>query len=627
MSNCELKQEAGAPHDSLKKGRAKLVSLWPALLLVGAVLVADLNVLSAGFVWDDGALIGSSLRIQSWSSLTSVFSSTFLTSYYRPVVLASFAAEHALWGAHPFGYHLTNLFLHALNVLLVFFLMKRITGNRIAAFLGSFLFAVHPAHKGVVFISDRTGMLAAFFFLASLLFHMNYRESETGLRRGSWYAAAVAFFGLAAFSKEEALTLPLVLILTDHFFYSSSLKRNLPRTLALYLPFFFIIGIYLSARAAVVDLPVGIVDGFFISPLRRVLTVPSIMLRFLRVLAFPLQLDYDPRVPLIGSVADMRAWLGISAFIFSLAAAFYAFKRNRVVIYGILWFLVVFVPMSNIIPVRLDLAESELFTPVHFLYLPSIGIFLGVGAGLQTFFHFAHERRKQFQKAAAQCVLILIGISFCVLSIRRNIIWKDGIRLFGYMASMHPERAHVNLAEAYRSAGEIGKAIRVYQKAATVEPGCSEVHNGLGVAYLDAGMIEAAMREFKKSIEADSDNANAYANLAVAFVQKGLLQKALVANQKAVELKPSMLSFRTNLGLILMKLGKFERAEEQFLFVLAADPKDAQTLSALAQLQAQKNIGNHAYQKKPLQPPVPAPHPKLENGSTEEKETLEGAAS
>ncbi|RJP23847.1 MAG: tetratricopeptide repeat protein [Candidatus Abyssobacteria bacterium SURF_5] len=558
--------------------------IWPVLLLLGAAVAANLTVLAGGFIWDDGSLIVGNPTIKQWGTLPDIFSKPFLTKYYRPVVLLSFAAEYAVWGLQPLGYHLTNLVLHCANVLLVFFLSQRFTSNRRAAFLGSLLFAIHPVHKGVAYISDRTGLLAAFFFLAALLLYIAFRDASRISRAVGCYVISVALFALGAFSKEEALTLPLMLSVTDFVFFRERLKQNPLRGAVPYIPFLLVAVLYVWLRGRAVDLPVGLTAAFLIEPVRRMMTIPSLLLHYLSLLVFPLRIDYEARFPLVASVADAGGWAGMAVILLVTCMALFLYKRAPAIAYGILWYLIVFGPMSNVIPIFPEEAERELFNPVHFLYLPSIGAFLCAGVGLEKIFTVVGSTSYRFRSAVFRLAIVLITLFFCMLSLRRNVMWRSDISLFSHTNEMHPDRMALNLAVAYMGAGELQKAIQLYERSVALSPNSEKAHNGLGVAYLNAGMLDHAMREFLKGIELKPDDATAYANLAVAYVQKGWLQKALEASEKAVERAPSSSLFRTNTALILVQMREWERAEEELLGAIAADPQDAEAYGVLADL-------------------------------------------
>lgn len=565
-------------------------AIW-VLVITGVALLGNLNALSAGFVWDDGTLIVDNVLIKHWNTLPSLFTQTFLASYYRPIVMLSFMIEYALWGLNPVGFHLTNLVLHAANCLLAFAIIRRVSGNHGAALLGTLLFAIHPVHKGVVNIADRTGILSAFFFLGALLLYMAYRATASRGRARAKYLCALVCFALALFSKEEALMLPFVIVTVDFFLYPDQMRGRGIVGAVPYLPFFAVVGLFLFVRASVLGPMSGMLDVFAVEPVRRLMTIPRILLDYLLLLVFPFRLDFDPRTPLATSLAELRIW-GSAAVMLSFTAAIpWLFRRFKSVAFGMLWFLIVFIPMSNIIPIFPDFADTALFTPIHFLYLPSIGIFLCCGCGLNgVLHHFGKDDSKRLRRKAVMLGFVILLLVFSFLSIKRNTIWKEDIRFFEYIARMHPEApgAHGNLGIAYLDAGRIDDAVREYELAIALDPERAESYNSLGVIFLEMGFPDKAIEAFKKSIQLKPDKAGAYENLAIVYVEKGRLNEAIAAGEKAVEIDPANSQTRTNLGLIYMRAAMFGAAEEQFLLALASNPYDYETYNALGALYAKQ---------------------------------------
>jgi len=567
-----------------------LAPIW-VLVITGIALLGNLNALSAGFVWDDGTLIVDNVLIKHWNTLPALFTQTFLASYYRPIVMLSFALASALWGLTPVGFHLTNLVLHAANCLLVFAIIRRVSANHGGALLSALLFAVHPVHKGVVNIADRTGILSAFFFLGALLLYMAYRETASRGRARAKYLCALACFALALLSKEEALMLPFVIIMVDLFLFPGVIRDRGIVVAAPYIPFFAIVGLFLFVRASVLEPMSGMLGVFAVEPVRRLVTIPRILLDYLFLLVFPFRLDLDPRTPLATSLAELRIW-GSAVVMLSFAAAIpWLVARFKPVAFGMLWFLIVFIPMSNIIPIFPDLADTALFTPIHFLYLPSIGIFLCCGCGLNGMLHhFGTEESKRLHRKAVMLGFVFLLLAFSFLSIKRNTIWKENIRFFEYVVRMHPEDPgmHGNLGVAYLDAGRIDDAVREYELAIALDPEKAESYNGLGVVFLEMGFPDKAIEAFKKSIQLKPDKSGAYENLAIVYVQKGRLREAIAAGEKAVEIDPTNSQTRTNLGLIYMHADMLSAAEKQFLLALASNPYDYETYNALGALYAKQ---------------------------------------
>jgi 4-amino-4-deoxy-L-arabinose transferase-like glycosyltransferase len=137
---------------------------------------------------------------------------------YRPIVILSYALNYKLGGLRPFGYHLANIFLHALNSVLVYLLAHLIFERKRPALFSALLFAIHPVHtEAVTGVVGRAELLAFLFSLSSLLMYITSKE-----RKG--YVLSLAFFLLALFSKENALILPFVLMLYDLTFRRDTSK-------------------------------------------------------------------------------------------------------------------------------------------------------------------------------------------------------------------------------------------------------------------------------------------------------------------------------------------------------------------------------------------------------------------
>jgi hypothetical protein len=496
-----------------------------ALLIVGAALIANLNVLLGDFVWDDRLLIVGNASIRDLGNWPSFFSDAFLRAYYRPVVMLSFAVEHAVYGLRPWGFHLTNLVLHIVNALLVFALLTRISASRNVALIAALLFAIHPAHKAVVTINDRTGLLAALFFLSALILYMKHWEPRGTRRSLSLYAASLIAFALGLLSKEEALTLPLVLIMTDSLLPShlpshlGAQSRNISSRIARYAPFFVVTAIYLAIRGRIVMPAVGMTEAFMTEPARRLMMVPSILLDYLWTLLFPVGINYDPRIPLAGSVLaagiliPIILLVALAAFLPKLAA------KAGTEAFATLWFFVTFIPMCNIMPIYPDVAATELTTPIRYLYLPSVGAFLLAGLLFDRLtkrpIGDARASLLPTRKAAAAGLCLLIFI-FAVLSINRNTLWKDEAVFYRHVLNMTPEnhKMRLNLGTAYMNRGRTDEAIEQFGLAITLAPENVKYRTNLARAYSVKGWHGRAREEFEHALRLDPDSAEAHNGLA-----------------------------------------------------------------------------------------------------------------
>ena len=568
------------------------------LLIIAAAFAANFNVLTAGFVWDDRALIINNALIKHWGTLPELFTRPFLGIYYRPLVMVSFALEHALWGMRPFGFHLTNLLLHAANAILVFFIARNVLRKGDAAVLVAILFAVHPVHKGVVVGADRTGILAAFFLLSSAVLYMQSRRAASGPGPTLFYSASLLFYGLGLFSKEVVITLPLALILIDTLVFDEDLKRWPAERILRYALFFSLAAVYLWVRARTLGPTAGFLDAFSIEPARRLLTLPRVLLVYYPLLLlFPFRLDYEPYMPLANSVGEPTVLLSLVLSIAVAASILLLAKKRRAAAFGLLWYLLLFIPTSNIIPIYAGTAHKELFTPIHFLYLPSIGAFILAGAGFDRAFGGGNERTAgRGRRRVVAALFCLVILSWSLLSIARNCIWQNDLRLFEYIVEMHPEnhRMRVNLGNVYLERNRADDAIHAIELAVTLAPDVAWYRNSLALAYKAKGWYKRAEEEFHRGLELNPDSGRVYSNLSALYRKQGRLPEAIEAGLSAVELNPGSAQAHSILGLAYKDAGELSRARELFETAIRINPDYAEAYNGLGIVYASEGRNSKA---------------------------------
>ena len=207
--------------------------ILPIIVLIVISAAIFSNTLKNSFMWDDKSVIVKGRYVKDIKNIPFFFTPAYwrdcflaksrefvhgMDIGYRPIVMTSFALDFFIWQFDPFGYHLTNLFLHIFNVILIYFLIYRLgeTTRRklLLAFLAALFFASHPIHtESVSWIKNRSDLFSLMFFLASFLFFIKHRLKDKAASRLGFYAGSALFFVLALFSKAIAVTLPLILVL------------------------------------------------------------------------------------------------------------------------------------------------------------------------------------------------------------------------------------------------------------------------------------------------------------------------------------------------------------------------------------------------------------------------------
>ena len=193
-------------------------------LVVAATVLAYTNSLSGAFVFDDTKQIVGNPALRSWGNVLRAFTSDVwsfqrgtLTKdipppYYRPLFTAYLTLNYKLFGLWEPGWHLMNLLVHCGATVAVFFLIKRLSGDRLIATLAALVFGLHPAHvESVSWISGIPDPLAALFYVPSLIWYVRYRMDDDK----KFLFASVIAYGLSALCKETPLALPLVFIVWE----------------------------------------------------------------------------------------------------------------------------------------------------------------------------------------------------------------------------------------------------------------------------------------------------------------------------------------------------------------------------------------------------------------------------
>ncbi len=445
---------------------------WRAALLVLLVAAGTYaNSVPNGFAYDDNTIIvGRPLVTEGRAveALTSVYwpQAVSGSGLYRPVTLSSFALEWRLWNGNPAGFHVVNLVAHAAVSLLVFFLILQVS-TLLPALVGGVLFAVHPVHsEAVANVVGQAELYSALFVLgACLLFWKGRRLSP------SWRIARLlgigALFLMGLGSKEMAATLPALLILLA---LARSDDEPVTWRIRTDLPVFLLTGVLLVAFLGVRFLVLGSVLGDGPTPTlmslsggQRVLTSLAVWPQYFRLLVFPFDLvaNYEPAILFPALTWGPDVILGLLMILGAGAAVIFFWPRERLVAFGIAWFGIAILPVSNLLfPTGVLLAERT-------LYLPSAGIAF-VAAGVVSW--TARERRTSL-------VVLLVGAgvlcsAFMVRTVLRNPSWMSTFTMLTTLGEEHPESVLAIRARAQGldAVGESEEAAGYYLSALDLAP-------------------------------------------------------------------------------------------------------------------------------------------------------------
>ena len=458
---------------------------------------------------------------------------------YRPVTALSFFFDYYLWKNNPFGYHLTNLLLHIITAVLVYILVLTVSKPRNIAFLAGLLFGIHPIQAEVVnSIGYRSDSLVVLFYLSTLLAYRQFRLARGSHRKTVYRLLSIVCFFLALFSKESALTLPILLVLYDYYFLARTPLGDFFRhRVKIYLIYAIIFISYLFVYFDVM----GNVFYSQYRPLAADFGVQSkiiieIFFHYLKVLFLPWQVSMLP--PLYApSAQDVPFWhiIAVMGFVvISIGWAAGQLKKNRANTFGIIWFFLTFLPTANI----LTLLNPFAF---RFMYLPSIGFFIVAAAGIDGAFNFIKSRSSSLNLEAIAKVA-LVGIIFSV-TIPLNFFFKNNLVACQEMVRAYPKSSRpywlLGLMEFKR--GEYDQALSYLKQYLELPPnlpfipnprGDYAVYHLMGRCYVNEP--ERAIQMFYKVIELNPKFSLVYVDLAKVYILKSDFENALNASLKAI---------------------------------------------------------------------------------------------
>lgn len=499
---------------------------WP-LVAALATFTAFIPALSGEFLnWDDLDILVNNPHYRgfSWASLRWIFGFHF--GHYYPLTWLSFAANHALWELNPFGFHLTNSLIHAANAALTFFvfqeLLRRARPGREAgslkapAALGALLFAVHPLRvESTAWITERSDVLAGFFYLLTLLFYLKERRT-----------AALGTYVLSLAAKPTPVMLPLTLLILDAYPLGRLGPGRRWQALREKLPFFAAA----AASGALTLICQNTVGSLWsleaLGPVQRlVVVVYNLGFYFYKTLLPINLLPFYPMPKPFGSLVDV--FLASSVFVAAMTA-FSWLLRRRLPALAAAWahYVLTLLPVAGLIKTGPQLAADR------YSYLSCLG-----WAALAAGWLAAKEgKTRRLALAAALVTVVVLGR----LAWAQCGVWKDSETFWSYHIRKDPTHvaAHFFLGTLKLDKGQSDEAERLLRRALELDPAVGGVHNNLGNLLAAQGKAEEAIRHYRLAIEADPRHPIVRHNLAMALAGQGRIEEAMRALEEELLIAP-----------------------------------------------------------------------------------------
>lgn len=464
---------------------------------------------------------------------------------WQPLIWLSFLLDRQLFGLNPSVFHFINVFWHACNTLLIFFIFRKLTGRTWASAFLAVFFAVHPLRvESVAWISERKDVVSGFFWWLTI---WAYIKTHLDARPG-YRGASILFYALGALSKAMVVTLPAVLLLLDYWPLRRFEKSSFWALVKEKIPY----GLFALLSAVMVlqaNLGTPNIIPFHEAPMHLRLS-NAVISYFAYIVKTVVPLRLAIFYPFPHAAARSAVWAAAGSFALA-AMTWLAWKKRKTSPYllvGWLWYLLTLVPVLGILRLTYQAMANR------YTYLPHTGL------GLMAVWTFLKLPQKIIRPAGL-CAFILLPAFWIQCTLKQLSYWSSDFRLNEHAAKVVPDNfvAYANLGYAYFKQEKLDKALSYYQKSSSIHP--------LSSTYLAMGII---------------------------YFKKNDFEKAKTFMLKALKMRPQSASVLHNLGMLNLAEKNDSKAEEYFLKVLSLKPDFFFSKKALASLYLKQGLTDKA---------------------------------
>jgi Flp pilus assembly protein TadD len=515
---------------------------------------------------------GLSLENAAWAF------TTMWAGNWHPLTWLSHMLDCELFGLHAGYHHLVNVFLHIFNSLLLYLVLKGLTGAVWRSGMVAALFALHPLHaESVAWVSERKDVLSTLFFLLTLWAYGRYAKLPSLAR----YVPVFVFLALGLAAKPMLVTVPFVLLLLDYWPLG---RLRFPGTTAMRLvaekvPLFLLAG--LSCRVTfVAQQRAGAMTWLEVPFLVRLANALVSYAAYIGKTLWPSGLAVFYPYP--GAIPATR-WAGAALVLAGTSLLVWMGRRQWPhLVVGWLWYLGTLVPVIGLIQVgKQSMADRYTYIPLIGLFLLAVWIAADLAAG---------RRHGRVALAGLSSVVLLACMTATWAQVPH---WRSSETLFEHALRVTRGNAiaHTNLGVVLLSANRTEDAIRHFRETLRIDPQDAQAQGNLGAALMRQGKTEEALRHCREALRLNPRSAMSHLNLGAILAQAGRENEAVTHFRLAVQLSPESAEARYNLGLALLALGKLDEAVVHLERALEIRPDSApihQSLGSVLSRQGRK---------------------------------------
>lgn len=524
------------------------------LILIGFLVYGQTLFFDFTYFDDDILIINNQGFIRNMSNILQTFKEDVFISpfniYYRPILTISLMVDAQLGQTAPFVYHLSNIIIHLIVSLLLFFLLLKLQYKKDLSFLFALLFAVHPVlSQAVSWIPGRNDSLLTLFILSSFIFFLKFNET-LGRKKLIYCFLHLLFFCLALLTKETAIVLIPIIIL---FHVLITKKRLTNNNILLAVGWITISAVWLYLKS-LAQIEPGFQSNLLL--VKYLLANFPAVIQYIGKIFFPVNLSVQP------IMQDTTFFYGILALVALLMMLILIKqRRNHYLYFGFLWFILFLLPAlvrdPKVIP---DFME-------HRLYLPMVGFIIFLMEIIQT-------KSQTINKKMLLIAGLLIIFSFSSINFVHSKSFKNRLTFWENAAydSPHSSFIHRNLGYIYQLENRMDEAEAEFKNSLLIRPNELLAHYYLGKIYLNKQLISEAREEFEKELINDPLLENARYELGMIYLKQGEILKAQEQFEKILLTNSNDYQARNNLGNIYLTRNLFSEAEREIKKALEIKP-------------------------------------------------------
>jgi protein O-mannosyl-transferase len=516
------------------------------------------------FIWDDN-VVALSPEVQNFSlpGIKKIFT-TFQVGLYHPITSLSFMLDFAIGKGSPLFFHITNLILHLLNVIILFLFLKKNFANPVVAFIATFIFVVHPINvETVAWVSARKDLISTFFMLLSLLYYTKHCRKVISLKH---YIILILLISLSVFSKIQTVIIPIIFLLIDYHnerkFNVEILKEKIP----LLIPIILAGSINVIAQKDYGYLSYGSNYPFF----EKIFLYIYAFSQYLFNTFVPVKLSVFYPYPFKPSgEIILTDYIISSIFIFCCILLFVnKIWRNRSLFFGVLWF---FSAISIVIFVSWN---REFIITDRYSYFASIGLYI-----FCAFLISKWREQKKFVSTLSYTILSVYALFFFFISIQRVSLWKSSELLFkdASIKYMYSDILLNSLAAEEIKNGKFAEALGHLDQAIAISPDFVDAIYNKGVAYEKANDFIRAIDSYTYLIKMDRTNTKGWFARGSLYLKTGQYSKAIHDFTETIKINPKDFGALQNRAFVFLKVSEYRRALIDINMALKVDSRNGST--------------------------------------------------